>query len=125
VASGGLDERGIGERGERHPPDPTVVVVRRRRCGLERESCLAAPARTGQRHEPDARPLQQLGDLVDLPLATEEQRRRNRQVRFVQRVQRREVVRSELEEALWRAQVLQPVQAEVAHLGTDEIRRRL
>ena len=86
---------------------------------------MPLPPGPGQRHEPDVGPPQQRRDLVDLPLATEERRRRNRQVRLVQRLQRREVVRPELEETLRRAQVLQPVQAEVAHLGTGEIRGRL
>ena len=62
---------------------------------------------------------------VDLPLAAEERRGGNRQVRLVQRLQRREVVRAELEDALGRAQVLQPVQAEVAHLGAGEVGGRL
>ena len=43
----------------------------------------------------------------------------------MQRLQRREDVRTELEETLRRAQVLQPVQAEVAHIGAGEVRRRL
>ena len=100
LSGGGLDECGIGERGERHPPDPAVVVVRGRGGGLQREPRLAAPTRAGQRHQPDVGSPQQCGDLVDLPLAAEERRRRNRQVRLVQRLQRREVVRPELEEPL-------------------------
>ena len=125
LAGGGLDERRIGERGERHPPDPTVVVVRGRRGRLQCESCLAAPARAGQRHQPDVGPPQQQRELVDLPLATEERCRRDWQVRLVQRLQRREDVCPELEETLRRAQVLQPVQAEVAHIGAGKVCRRL
>ena len=125
LSGGGLDERGIGERGERHPPDPAVVVVGGRRGRLQREPRLAAPARAGQRRPAGRRDAAAAPRSVDLPLATEKRRRRNRQVRLVQRLQRREVVRPELEEALRRAQVLQPVQAEVAHIGAGEVRRRL
>ena len=43
----------------------------------------------------------------------------------MQRLQRREVVRPELEQTLGRAEVLQPVQAEVAHVRPGEVGRRL
>ena len=43
----------------------------------------------------------------------------------MQRLQRREVLGPELEETLGRAQVLQPVQAEIAHIGAGEVGRRL
>ena len=43
----------------------------------------------------------------------------------MQRLQRREDVCPELEETLRRAQVLQPVQAEVAHIGAGKVCRRL
>ena len=121
----GLDQRGIGERGERHPPDPVVVVVGGR-CGrLQREPCLPASTRPGQRDEPDVGPPQQRRDLVDLTLAAQKRRRGNGEVRLVQRLQRRECFGAELKEALRRAQVLQPVQPEVAHIRAGEVDRRL
>jgi hypothetical protein len=43
----------------------------------------------------------------------------------VERLQRREDLRAELEEPLRRAQVLEPVLPQVAHLDAGEIRRRL
>jgi hypothetical protein len=117
----GLDEARVREGGERHPPDTVVVVVCRGRGRLQREPGLAAPAGPGQRNEANVGASKQRRDLVDLALATQERRRRNRQVRLVQRLQRREGVRPELEEALRRAQVLQPMQAEVAHFDAREV----
>ena len=125
LSGGRLDECGIGERSERDPPHPAVVVVRGRCGSLQREPRLAAATGPGQRHQPDVGAAQQGRNLVDLPLAAEERRRRNRKVRLVQRLQRREVFRPELEETLRRAQVLQPVQAEVADVGAGEVGRRL
>ena len=125
LRGGILDERRICERGERHPPDTVVVVV----CGgsrcLQREPRLAASARTGQRHQSKLGPSQQRRQLVDLHLATEKRGGGNREVRLVQRLQRREVLPPELEETLRRAQVLQPVEAEVAHVSIGEVDRRL
>ena len=66
-----------------------------------------------------------LDDLLDLAFAPEERRRRDRQVRLVQRLERREVFRAELEETLGRTQVLQPVEAEVAHIDAGEVGGRL
>jgi hypothetical protein len=102
-----------------------AVVIRGRRGGVQRESSLATSARARQRHQPDIRPPQQRGDLIDLPLAAEKRRRRNRQVRLVERRQRREVISPELEDALGRAQVFQPVQAEITNTGTGEVGGRL
>src|SRR5207302_3646028 len=92
---------------------------------LQREARLAAPARSGQRDQADLGALQQRSDLVELPLASEKRCGGNRQVRLVQRLQRREALRAELEEPLRSAQVLKPVQAEIAHLGAGEVGRRL
>ena len=125
LSGGILDEPRISERGERHPPDTVVVVVRGGRGGLQREPRLAAPARPGQCDQPDVSSPHESCELVDLLLATEKRRRRNGQVRLVQGLQRREAFRPELEEALRRAQVLQPMQAEVAHLGAGEVGGRL
>ena len=102
-----------------------VVVIRGRRGRLQRESSLATSTRAGQRHQPDIRSPQQRGDLIDLLLAAEKRRRGNRQVRLVERLQRREVIGPELEDALGRAQVFQPVQAEIAHIGAGEVGGRL
>jgi hypothetical protein len=55
--------------------------------------------------------------------ATEKWRRRDRQVRLIQALQRWEVAVPELVDALWRRKVLQPVLAEVAKTaGVDERR---
>src|SRR6266487_2073445 len=58
-------------------------------------------------------------------LATEEGRRGDGEIRPVERLQGRELVAAELEDPLWRAQVLEPVLAEVAELvPVDERRAR-
>ena len=56
------------------------------------------------------------------PLAPEEGRRRDGQVRAVQRREGRKVAVSELVDALWRGQVLEPVLAEILQLELDELR---
>jgi hypothetical protein len=55
------------------------------------------------------------GELVQLPLAPDQAGRRDRQVRLVQRLERREVPLSELVEALRSGQVLEPVLTQVTH----------
>ena len=125
LSGGGQDECGISERGERDPPDAAVVVVRSRGRSLQREPRLAAATRTGQRHQPDVRAPEQGSNLVDLPLAAEERRPRNGKVRLVQRLQRREVFRPELKEALGRTHVLQTVEAEIAHIDPGKVGGRL
>ena len=54
--------------------------------------------------------------LLELALAADERRRLDRQVRPVERLERRELVVAELEEPLRRAEVLEAVLAEVAQL---------
>ena len=69
---------------------------------------------------------QQADDLVELALAAEERRRRDGEVRLVERLQAREIGVAELEEALRRREVLESVLAEVANgLAADEVARRL
>ena len=83
------------------------------------------PAGARQREEPRVVAREQLSHVRELVLATEERRRGDGEVRPVERLQGRELVAAELENPLWRAQVLEPVLAEVAQfVPVDERRRR-
>jgi hypothetical protein len=70
--------------------------------------------------------MQEADDLRQLAGTAEERRRRDGQVRLPQALERREALVAELEYALLRGEILQPVLAEVADvLGRDEVARRL
>jgi hypothetical protein len=101
---------------KRNPEDPIGIAVAGVRGRLQPEPRLAGAARSGQGQQADVLPREQLFNLLEFVLATEERRRGNRQVRPVQRPQGREVVVSQLVDALRRRQVLQPVLADVAEL---------
>jgi hypothetical protein len=66
----------------------------------------------------------ELDDFGELSLASKEGRRGDRKVGAVQRLQGREVARSELGDALGSGQILEPVFAEVSQLELDERSRR-
>ena len=119
-------ERRIAKRRERDPPDAVGQVLGQLGRGLERQTRLPGAAGPGERQQPDALVAQQADDLLQLARAAEERRRRHGQVRLPQALQRREALLAELEHALRRRQVLQPVLAEVADvLVPDEVTRRL
>ena len=93
---------------------------------LQRQPRLPCPAGTGERQQPNVLAAQQADNLVELALAAEKRRRRNGQIRLVQRLQARELGVAQLEESLRRREVLEPVLAEVANrLAGDEVARRL
>ena len=114
----------VAQRRERHPED-AVRVARRTRSAA---ACSASrvlpvppgPVRVSRRTSSRASSVEHLGELV---LAAEERRRRDRQVRAVQALERREVVVAELVDPLGRGQVLQPVLAEVAQPSVLDERR--
>jgi hypothetical protein len=66
----------------------------------------------------------QLPDVSELVLPTQKRGCRDRQVRPVQRLQRRESIVAELEDPLRRAQVLEPVLAQIEELVRVDERRR-
>ena len=82
--------------------------------GLQREPRLARPARAGQGQQAGSRRARAARDLGELALAAEERRRLHGQVGRVQAPERREVEVAELVQPLRRAQVLEPVLAQVA-----------
>ena len=109
-----LDERGIAERLQRNPEDAVGELLDRVGRELERQARLAAPAGAGERHQ--AMRANERPGLLELALASDERGRLDRQVRPIERPQRREVLVAELVQALRRAQVLEAMLAEVAQL---------
>ena len=106
----------IGSRATKKTPSGKSSEARGRE--LERQPGLAGPARAGQRQQPGRG--QQAGRLLELGVAPDERRQLGRQVvrPGVERPERREVGRQavgdDLDDAHRRAQVLEPVLAEVA-----------
>jgi len=69
-------------------------------------------------------PHEQCADVCQLLLAADEGRRGHRQVGLVQRLERRELGLSELEDALGSREILEPMLAEVLELEVEKTRRR-
>ena len=109
------DEIHVRNRREPHEPDAVDVVLRHFGGGLHHQTCLAAAAGAGERDDRDIFAAEQLEQVLDLALAADELRRRDRQVRLVQRLERRKRVRAELVQPLRLGQVFQSVLTEVAH----------
>ena len=108
------------------PPDAVLVVVHCFRGCLDSEPRLPGAARPGQREQANLRVSEQLQDLAELLLAPDERCRLLRQIRLVERLQRRKVGVAELPDPLGRGQVLEPVIAEVVQaVGAGELTRRL
>ena len=119
-------ESRVPKRSERHPPDAVGHVLGHLGRGLQSQTGLPGAARARQRQQPDLVVTQEADDLLQLARTAEKRRRRNGQVRLPQALDRREALASELEHALRRGQVLQPVLAEIADVvGGDEVTRRL
>jgi hypothetical protein len=121
LRDGRPNERRIPHRGERNEPDAVGEFLDDRSGRMQRESCLPAATRPGEREQ--ARTVRQHRlHLAQLSLPTHERRRLHGQVRLMERLQRREVLVTELVDLLGRRQVLEPVLTEVAHLGvTGEV----
>jgi hypothetical protein len=112
----GVEQRGIGEADQWHPEDAVALRAYELRRDLEREPGLARAAGAGERHEPFA-VREHRDELLDLALPPDERARGERQVRGVERPQRRKVTVAELEQSLRVGEVLQPVLAQVANFG--------
>ena len=131
VGEGGREELRRGDGGERDEVDAVRVAVDPAGGGLEGEPGLARPARPDEREQAAAGVLQQPVDRFELRRAADERRSRQRKVLHprLDRLQQRELARQtldlELVDALGRAQVLEPVRAEVAYLVVDERASRL
>ena len=99
-------------------PEDAVGIVIGGFCGrLEREPGLARSGRAGQRQQTSVLAAEQNGHLIKLTLASEEGRGRNREVRLLQALWRRERLVTELVDPLRRSEILQTVFAEVPQAG--------
>ena len=120
----GQDRRAVAERCERHPHD----AVRERLGGLGRrmhgEPRLPGSAGAGEGQEADVLRSEEVRDLGELGVSTDEGVRRDREVRLVQALQTRELLLPELVNALRRGEILEAMLAEVAQVGVQELRRR-
>ena len=118
--------RRIAHRLQRHPPNAVLEIVHDLGGGLHGEPRLPRAARAGQRQQARRGCAEEREHLAELLLATDERRRLHRQVRLVERFERRELAVAELVEPLGRRQVLEPVLAEVAQaVGARRAPRRL
>ena len=113
----------IAERRQRHPEDAVGESFRALGRCLQREPRLARSAGPGESQQPC--PGEQPHDLRQLALATDEGRRGYRQVRPVERLERREVRVAELVDPLRSAQVLKPVLREVKYQVATRIEQCL
>ena len=116
------DQLRIAQRRERNPENAVGKALRRLGRRLEGEPRLARPA--GPREREQARLVEEVEDRRELVFATEEGSRRNWQVRAIQRLQQRKVPLAELQDPLRRAQILEPVLAQIPQLLVDERRGR-
>ena len=124
LGDGRFDEARLVDGGQRHPEHAAAEVVDALGRRLEGKPRLAGAACPGQRHDPGA--VDQPGDLDQLRGPTDERAGLRRQVRGIERAQRRERLRTELVQPLGSAEVLEPMQPEVAPgVATQRLARRL
>ena len=106
-------ERRVANRREWNPDDTIRIAVRCLGRGLQRQPRLAGAAWTGKRQQPRVGMGQPLGDLSELVRAATERRRGDRQVRPMQRPERRKYRRQPLHPQLVqherRREILQPM----------------
>ena len=131
LGEGGREEVRRGDGRERDEVDAVRVAVDAARGGLEGEPGLARAARPDEREQAALGILQQPVDRFELRRPADERRSWQREVLHprLERLQQRELARQavdlELVDALGRAQVLEPVRAEVAGLVVDQRASRL
>ena len=118
------DEGRIAQSGEPDPEDAVPELRHQLGRRLDRQPRLPRTTRAGQRHQPRAI-LQQLDDVRHLPLPADERRRRPRQIRVRDRLQRRKALLAQLEDPHRLREVLHPVLAEIRQPSVDERARRL
>src|SRR5438094_8352815 len=104
----------VPQRSKRSPKDAVGIVVGGFRCRLERESGLAGSGRAAQRQQARVPSSEQSRHLVELSLASEKGRGRNREIRLLQAPEWWELAAAELIEPFRRGEVLQAMFAEVA-----------
>jgi len=116
-------EGGVAERSQPDPEDTALVLGHERRRRLDREPRLPRAAGAGKRQQPRS-VLDARDHLCELSLSADERARRAREVRVRDGLERRERLRAELENLDGVGDVLQPVLAQIHHLGLHELDRR-
>jgi hypothetical protein len=119
------DKARVGKRAQWDPEDAVADTADELGGYLKRQACLARSTRPGDRDK--ARTFEQIDELAELSLASEQRTCRQGEVRLVERPERRELAVAELKEAFGLDQVFQPVDAKIAEqsFGGEEIARRL
>ena len=125
LGDGREDKRRIGKRGEPNEPNAVGVLLDELGRGLQAQSCLAAATRSGEGEQADVVTSEELENVGELALASEERCRLHRKVRLIERLQRRELGIPELIDPLGCLEILQSVEPEVADGHIDELPRRL
>ena len=92
------DEPRLAQAGEPNPEDSVRVITDHVAGSLERKARLPRAAGAGQGSEATPAVTQKRGDLGELSFATDERRCRHRQVRIVERLERREFGSADLEQ---------------------------
>ena len=114
----------VTEGRQRHPRRPVGERLGRLGRRLQRQACLARAAGAGQRHEADVVARDERRDLAELLYAPEERRRRDREVRPVERLERRKAFVAELPDPFRGSQVFQAVLAEISQPVRVDLRTR-
>ena len=133
---GGDNERRIEDRSQRHEEDAAGERLDQLGRDLERETRFSCSTRSRQRDDACIGSTDELTQLLDLSLATEERRRLSRKVRrpVVERSKRRKLreqaVDDQLVETLRLAEILEAMQAQVGErearpAAVEELARRL
>ncbi len=118
-------ELGIPKRRQLHPPDAVGVGRGRLARSLRGQARLAAAAGARERQEPNVVAAEEADDVGQLRRTADERGRGNREVRLVERLERRELGLAELVDPFRRREILEPVVTEVGELGRrGESRRR-
>jgi hypothetical protein len=116
----GKYERWIAHRRKGYPEDAVRVIVGELPGRPERQPRLPTASGAGQRGEPNIAAPQEIGYFVKLALTAEKRRRRYRQIRVGQGLQRWECAVAELVEPLRRGEVFEPVSPEITDFDVDE-----
>jgi hypothetical protein len=113
----------VAEGCQWHPPQAVGIRLGGFGHRLEREPALPRTLGPPQREKTEIVALQELDDLGQLALPPEERGRRSWEVRLTQAQERREDSIAELEDALWRSEILEAVLAKIDEGVAPEQRR--
>jgi hypothetical protein len=111
--------RRVSNGGEADPED-AVLEVRHELChGLDRQARLAGASGARERDQATA-VAEQRNHICDLALPADKGRRRPRQIRVRDGLERREALRPELVDPDWLVEILHAVLPEISEFEVDE-----